>query len=227
MNRDPALWPLAALAGALPLAATAIAYALSLRLGLIPDCNPFLDGCVSISRTGRHGLPNILFRALLLPAAVLQALCWCLCPGWLQMLQAPPGRLPRLLPALGLTAGACLVLYGSFLGTEGEGYRFMRRYGTALYFGLSCIGMLIVAQETQRAARAGRLPHRVARALLAPCAALPLLGLVHVFVQLGWPAARDALENVTEWWAGAIFTVFFALLAWGWYRMGYRARLGA
>src|SRR5687767_5149109 len=45
---DRALWPLALLAGLLPLAATAIAYLLSIRLGLVPECNPFTEGCVSI-----------------------------------------------------------------------------------------------------------------------------------------------------------------------------------
>jgi len=37
-----------------------------------PACNPYLEGCVSISRAARHGLPNHLFKALVLPAAALQ-----------------------------------------------------------------------------------------------------------------------------------------------------------
>lgn len=227
MSRDIALWPLALLAALLPLAGTAIAFVLSVRLGLVPDCNPFVDGCVSISRAGRHGLPNILFRALLLPAAVLQALCWLLCPGWLRTLGAPADRWQRVLPPLGVLAGVCLVLYGSFLGTEGEGYRFMRRYGTALYFGLTCIGMLIVAQEMRRRLTAAALERHVALALMLLCLALPLLGLAHVFVPLVWtePAAKDALENLTEWWGGAIFTAFFLVLAWAWRVTGFRLQL--
>lgn len=215
------LWPLALLAALLPLAGTALAFVLSVRLGLIPDCNPFLDGCVSISRAGRHGLPNILFRALLLPAAVLQALCWMLCTPWLHTLGRGATRTARVLPWLGLAAGICLVLYGSFLGTEGEGYRFMRRYGTALYFGLTCIGMLLLAQAVRQAQ-----VHGVALALLLPCAGLPLLGLAHVLLPLVWhdPAAKDALENVTEWWGGVLFTAFFGALAWGWWRTRFRLR---
>jgi hypothetical protein len=227
MSRAIALWPLPLLAALLPLAGTALAFVLSVRLGLIPDCNPFVDGCVSISRAGRHGLPNILFRALLLPAAVLQALCWLLCPGWLRTLGAPADRWQRVLPALGVLAGVCLVLYGSFLGTEGEGYRFMRRYGTALYFGLTCIGMLIVAQEMHRRLTAAARERNIARALVLLCLALPLLGLAHVFLPLVWtePAAKDALENLTEWWGGAIFTAFFLVLAWAWRATGFRLLL--
>jgi hypothetical protein len=224
------LWPLPLLAGLLPVAGTTIAYVLSVRTGLVPDCNPFLDGCLSISRAGRHGLPNILFRALLLPAAVLQSMCWLLCPGWLRTQGAIPDRWLRALPALGVAAGIFLVLYGTFLGTEGQGYRWMRQYGVFLYFGLTCIGMLVVSGQMQQRLRAGPRQRRVALALLVLCALLPLLGLVHVMLPLWWsdPAAKDAVENITEWWAGAIFTAFFVVLAWAWRstRFGVHLRIG-
>lgn len=222
-----ALWPLPLLAGLLPLVATVIAYRLSIRLGLVPDCNPFFEGCVSISRAGRHDLPNILFRGLLLPAAVLQSLCWLLCPGWLRTLGAAPDRWQRVLPALGVAAGVFLVLYGTFLGTEGEGYRWMRRYGVAFYFGLTCIGMLVVSDQMWRQIRRGKVERCIAVVLLALCSLLPLLGLAHLLLPLWWPEpeASDALENVTEWWGGAIFTVFFIVLAWAWRSAGFGLQL--
>jgi hypothetical protein len=215
------------LAGLLPLLATAIAFELSLRLGLIPLCNPFLEGCVSISRAARHDLPNILFRALLLPAAVLQGACWLLCPAWLRSLGAAPDRLQRSMPALGFAAAIFLILYGSFLGTEGEGYRWMRRYGVVFYFGFTCIGMLVVAGQMQRLVRKRRRERWITNAVLTLCAALPLLGLVHVLVPLALPgpAVIDALENITEWWAGAIFTLFFLVLGWAWRATNFSARL--
>lgn len=231
MTEPPAaarpLWPLPLAAAWLPLLATGVAYALSIRLGLVPVCNPFFEGCVSISRAARHDLPNILFRALVLPAAVLQAACWWLCPAWLRTLGAECGRAQRALPWLGLVAGISLVLYGSFLGTDGEGYRWLRRHGTALYFGLSCIGMLIVADAMHRHVRQNPMRRRITRALLGLCGLLPLLGLAHVLLPLALPgeAARDALQNATEWWGGAIFTLFFAGLAWAWRATGFAARL--
>ncbi|MGA0609204.1 hypothetical protein [Caldimonas sp. KR1-144] len=226
-DRVHALWPLALLAGALPLIATLVAWRLSVRLDLVPDCQPLLEGCVSISRAARHGLPNILFRTLLLPSAVLQALCWLLCAGWLRSLGAAADRWQRTLPALGIAIGAMLALYGSFLGTEGAGYRWMRHYGVFFYFGLSCIAMLIVSDQWQRHLRDSRQRRRIATALLLLCATLPLLGLAHVLLPLWWStqAQKDALENVTEWWGGAIFTVFFFILAWAWRRTGFGLRL--
>jgi hypothetical protein len=223
-----ALWPLPLLAGLLPLVATLLAWRLSIAHGIVPDCNPFLDGCTSISRSARHGLANILFRALLLPAAVLQALVWLLCPAWLRSLADGPERALRWLPALGALAGVFLVLYGSFLGTEGEAYRWMRRYGIVLYFGFTCIGMLVVADQMHRRLHGEVFNRRISRALLALCAALPLLGLVHVLLPLAWgrgEAAKDAIENITEWWGGAIFTAFFLVLAWAWRGTAFGMRL--
>ena len=222
-HTNRALWPLPLLAGLLPLVGAVVAYRMSVRLGLVPNCNPFIDGCVSISRAARHDLPNILFRALLLPAAVLQAICWLLSPGWLRTLGAAPDRWQHALPLIGVTAGAFLVLYGTFLGTEGAGYRWMRRYGVVFYFGLTCIGMLIVSDQMRRRLQGGRLERRVATALVALCALLPMLGLAHVLLPLWWsdPALKDTLENSTEWWAGAIFTAFFFTLAWGWRSTGF------
>lgn len=223
---ERALWPLPLLAGLLPLVATVIAYRLSIQLGLVPECNPFFEGCVSISRAGRHALPNILFRGLLLPAAVLQSMCWILCPGWLRTLGAAPDRWQCALPALGVAAGVLLVVYGTFLGTEGEGYRWMRRYGVAFYFGLTCIGMLVVSDKLRRQIRGGKLERCVAAVLLALCALLPLLGLAHLLLPLWLPEpAIDALENATEWWGGAIFTVFFVALAWAWRSTGFGLQL--
>ena len=221
------LWPLPLLAALLPLFATAIAYGLSIRSGLAPACNPFLEGCVSISRAARYDLPNIVFRGLLLPAAVLQAMSWLLCPTWLRTLGAAPDRWQRLLPALGIGAGVLLAIYGTFLGTEGEGYRWMRRYGVVFYFGLTAIAALVVSDGMLRGLGERSRERRLALALIVPCAMLPLLGLAHVLLPLAWsaPGAKNAIQNITEWWGGAIFTAFFLGLAWAWRRSRFGALL--
>ncbi len=227
---EPArLWWLPLAAGLLPALATVIAFQLAVALGQFASCNPFIDGCVSISRAARHDLPNHLFRALMLPAATLQALVWLLTAPWLRRLGAADDRLLRLLPAIGVTAAIFLVLYGTFLGTEGAGYRWMRRYGVIVYFGFTCIAMLIVGGAVHRiAVTTGNLRHAGA-AMFALCAALPLLGVANATspVYLADGAARDALQNITEWWGGAVFTAFFLLLASLWRRTRYRAALAA
>lgn len=50
------------------------------------------------------------------------------------------------------------------------------------------------------------------------------LALLAGLLPLWWsePALKDALENITEWWSGAIFTAFFLLLACAWRSTGLR-----
>ena len=221
------LWWLPLAAGLLPAVATVIAFQLAVAQGQFPSCNPFIDGCVSISRAARHDLPNLLFRALMLPAATLQAMVWLLTAPWLRRLRAADDRLLRLLPWIGVTAGVFLVLYGTFLGTEGAGYRWLRRYGVIVYFGFSCVAMLIVAGAAQKiTAATGRLRHAGA-AMFALCAALPLLGVANATspIYLDDDAARAALQNITEWWGGAVFTAYFLLLAWLWRATRFSAAL--
>ncbi len=218
MNPHLPTWPLALLAGGLPLLGTTIAYPLSIHLGLVEACNPFIDGCISISRAARHGLPNYLFRALLLPAAALQGLVWWLCAVWLRS-ALPAGTRPatglRALPWIGLLAAMFLVLYGTFLGTEGDTYRWMRRYGIVVYFGGTTLAM-VCATGALRASR--WRDHALVRAMLALCVALPLLGLANSLLPLALPGAatRDAVQNTTEWWGSLVFTLYFFALARLW-----------
>jgi len=221
------LWWLPFLAGALPFAATLLAFSIAISEGRFVACNPLIDGCVSISRTARYGLPNYVFRALLLPAAVLQALVWLLCQPWLRSIGARRTCWLRALPSLALAAAVFLILYGTFLGTEGAWYQWMRRFGIVFYFGFTCIVMLIVSDAIRRTGAGKSSYRRASAALLALCIALPILGLVNVTVALvsGDAAAVDRFENAAEWWAGLMFTAFFMLLAALWRQTAFAAHL--
>jgi len=218
------LWPLPLLAGTLPAIAAPIAWSISVDQQLIPACNPFVDGCVSISRAARYGLANYLFRALVLPAAVLQGLTWWLLAVWLLRLEVIAARRARTLGVIGAAAAMFLVVYASFLGTDGEVYRWARRYGVVFYFGFTCIGMLMVADAVRR--RSGQSALRISGVLMALCAALPALGLINAFAPLYLPreTTRDVVQNVTEWWAGLVFSVFFWMLARAWAKTHFGAR---
>ena len=213
----------------MPVLATLIAWQLSMHLNLIPACNPFFEGCVSVSRAARHDLPNTVFRAMVLPAAALQGLTWMLCRVWLTELGAPRQRWLRHLGWIGVTAAISLVLYGAFLGTEGHAYRLLRRYGTAVYFGFTCISMLIAGDAVNHVSRScpALTRARLDLALLVLVAALLLTGLVNVFVGPLFDAdTKDRIENVAEWWGGSILSIVFVVLAWLWRRTDFRARFG-
>jgi len=223
-------WVLPLVAGLLPAVAVASAFWISVAQESIAACNPFIDGCVSISRAARHGLANHLFRALVLPAAVLQGLTWLLCVSWLRDLGAT-GRSLKWLPWLGVGAAVFLVLYGTFLGTEGDAYRWMRRYGIVGYFGGTFLCMLITGGHLRHLAAGGglRIPARLDVVLLALLALTLLMGLANVFVPpfFGDDDFRNRLENVLEWNAGVMYTAYFLVLAWLWRHSSFRVSLRA
>jgi hypothetical protein len=134
-----------------------------------------------------------------------------------------------VLPWLGLLAAVFLVLYGTFLGTEGAAYRLMRRYGVVFYFGFTCICMVISAGHLFRLARSGSIspPLRLDRVLVGLCGVLLALGLASAFSPLYAPDARtqDRIENALEWNGALIFTLFFLSLAWLWRAMRFGASL--
>ena len=229
MTRGAALWPVALAAGLLPAAAALIAFALALHEGLVPACNPFVEGCVSISRAARHGLPNHVFRALVLPAAVLQTLAWLLQARALSHAAHGATRgSAAALAVLGVAAGIALVCYGSFLGTEGAVYRWLRRYGTVGYFGGTCLAMLVLGRALQRLHTLGALlfPRGHERALLVLFAAIVLLGLGNALAGL-WAGEdlQDRIENATEWWGSLGLTLAFVTLADLWRRWDLRGEL--
>lgn len=222
------VWMLPLIAGLLPALAAGAAFWISVAQESIAACNPFIDGCVSISRAGRHGLANHVFRALMLPAAVLQALTWILCTAWLGNLGAA-GRSLRWMPWLGVAAAIFLVLYGTFLGTEGEAYRWMRRYGVVVYFGCTFLCMLIAGGHLRALAlgRRLRLPARLDALLLGLLVLTLLMGLANVFLPpfFGDEDFKNRLENLMEWYASGAYTLFFIVLAVLWRCTTFRAAL--
>lgn len=211
------LWPLPALAAALPFLATWIAFALSVQGGWIEACNPFWDGCTSISRAARHGSGNAVFRALVLPAATLQVLAWRFMAQWLRGEGRPCGA---ALAWTGLVAGVFLILYATFLGTDGDIYRLLRRYGIHVYFGATFLAALLVLRALAR-----ERPDPAFRPLAVITAAMVLFGLANLAIgELATSGTvKDRWQNVTEWHVGLWLTGMFVLFAWRW--RGLRIRL--
>ena len=210
------LWPLPLLAAVLPLLVTHLAWWLSVREGLVPGCNVYLDGCVSISRASRHGLGNDLFRMVMLPCATLQTVCWVVATAWLR--RDTPGATPTL-PWLGLAAGMAMVMYATFLGSEGRPYEVLRRYGTVIYFGCSGLALLTMlrAMSRNRGSPAYRALFVIALGMLA-------IGLASVAIAYAVeePGLRGAWRNALEWHLGRWLTAIYLVLAWLWRRERWR-----
>lgn len=216
------VWPLPLSIAALLVAAVHLAWWLSVRDGHVPACVPYLEGCTSISRAARHGLGNHVFRLMVLPCTALLALHWWLSARWLALRGAARGG--RCLLVLGIAAAVALAVYATFLGTDGAGYRFMRRYGVIVFFGASYLAQLLFL----RMGRAAGAPEgRLRTAMVATCGLMLAVGVgsVAASATLDDPLLKDRIENALEWQLGVLLVGWYLLQAWLWRRSGYRLRL--
>lgn len=217
-----ALWPLPLAVALVPVFAAHLAYALSIEAGHVPACVPYVEGCTSISRAARHGLGNHLFRLLMLPSALLLALHWLVTVVWLRQHTGDP-RAGRSLWLLAPFAGLALAVYVTFLGTDGEAYRFLRRYGAQLYFASVYLAQLVVVRHWHRSL--GRWDG-IGAAWLAISLLMLALGLGYTAVANGFDDAvlKDRMENLLEWHIGVLMTAWYLLLAVVWRRQGFALR---
>ncbi|MEM1436323.1 MAG: hypothetical protein AAGG11_19890 [Pseudomonadota bacterium] len=191
------------------------AYLASASQGYIPWCVPHLVGCESVSATGRHGWGYFLFKACLLPASGLLWVYWLLCWHWLGELGAR-GRLRRSILLCGWTATLALVLYVTFLGSDGDVYRNLRRYGTVIYFGGTYLAQLLLIKQLRDLAYDPALVGLLRWLALAMLFGAASFGLLANFFD-----NDDALQNISEWNFGSLLTAFPALTWIAWRRNGF------
>jgi len=222
----------ALLAGLLPIIAAHAAYLLNVSVGSGIEaqfvCMPYFDGCVSISRAVRSGPGLLLFRSLMLPTVIFLLMSWEAVRKWLLTLDACSPRRAWVITGLGAVGALFLVLYVTALGTEGEWYRWQRRYGVILYFGGTALAQLLLVWVLWPARR------RLADGeLLRPIAVLTALVSVQwslgVFSSLKRlifddPVLIDRIENVIEWWYALPMATGFMVIAWLFGRSGFRLK---
>jgi hypothetical protein len=216
-NADLMLRWLPLLAGLLPLVAMFGAFAIGVAYGTLPDCNPIIDGCRSISATGRQPPGSFLFRAIMLPQAVIFALTWYLSWLWLRRLLPGIGRAHEIvLLVAGIVNPVALIIYVTFLGTTEPIYEFMRR--TGIYFGFVgiAVAQLVIALEMLRTEL-----RSLARIMLGIIVFVFAIGILNLVLKstLDDP---DPAENRIEWIASILMQAWFFLLFVAWRRTGAR-----
>lgn len=216
---------LALATGVLPILVVHACYALSVAGGHVAACVPYVEGCTSISATGREGLAWFLFKGGMIPAAVLLAAYWVLTRRWLHALGSTDDGPLRAMATIGVVAAAFLVLYAVFLGSSGEPYRLMRRYGATVYFAGSALAQLLLTRSLLRlpGAALATMPRALPRVKLGLAAALLALGLANI--PIGWfMPDKDRVENAIEWTFAAVLASFYVASALAWRATGFRAQ---
>ncbi len=216
------------LAGCVPIVGINAAFLLGVEANVLPRCNPYLDGCVSISATGREPPGALMFRGSMFPQAVLLAILWQLTAMWLRALRPDRPVSTTWLRVSGYTGALALILYVTFLGTEQPFYEFMRRIGVYFYFLGTWLAQIFAARGLVHIAR--REPDRELRGLahlmLWICALPCVLGVINALLPL-FLANKDPAENVIEWVASLIMQCNFFVLYAAWRHSRFRVTVSA
>ncbi len=187
---------------------------------MLPSCFPYIDGCTSISSTGRHPPGSLLFRAVHLPQGVLLLFLWYFSVQWLRALHAGARRSTELVVLIsGTIGGLALIVYTTYLGTTEPFYVFMRRFGIYFYFLGTVLAQLFLALSFLRHAKSLRSPALVnmARAMLWLCLTPFVLGILNLIFK-ALLADAHAVENRIEWIAAVSMHAYFVVLYYAWRR---------
>lgn len=203
----------------IPLLIVHSAWLWSSWLGAIDQCLPYWSGCVSISRAARSSDALFLFRAGMILNAALLIHFWLLVHQWLAIYQ----RRSLALPILGITASLFLVLYANFLGSQGEFYQLLRRYGVTIYFAFTVLAqMLLIRQLLQLQLNVGA---HLVQIKLWLCVWLLTLGIISVLCNALLDGdAKDRWENIIEWHFALGMNSYFLLMELLWKKLGFKYR---
>ena len=116
-------------------------YILSVKLSLVPSCIPFIDGCTSISRSGRYYPVNIFFKFFLFLSGFLILFYWY----YNYIFFKRKIKLIKFNFILGSLSVLFLFLYLFFLGDNSYYYKFFRKIGIFIYLLFSVISGLILS----------------------------------------------------------------------------------
>jgi hypothetical protein len=208
-------------AGIAPVVGVSLAYWLGVNSDVLPSCVPFIDGCTSISATGRKMPGSLLFRAVMLPQSVLLLFVWYFAARWLRGI-APSSKAPDTIVCSGMIGALALVLYVTFLGTKAPFYEFMRRFGIYFYFlgtATAQLTLAIALLSYAKRSAAGSL-QRLAIAMLWLCGLPFVLGVLNMILKSVLDNA-DYAENRIEWISALLMQGYFVVVYFAWRNTGF------
>ncbi|RUO24347.1 hypothetical protein CWE09_10755 [Aliidiomarina minuta] len=200
----------------IPVIAVHGAYAIGWWEGVAFQCNPYIDGCTTISRAAREGNAIFFFRALMMPLAALLVIFWYLQQKWLERMTQKSQLHVFILGSIG---ALFLILYVDFLGTEGDFNRFLRRYGVIFYFGLTVLAQIFSINTLHKLGdKIDSTMRRYIYIQLTLIILCWLLGMGNLlFKEIGFSWA-DMMENNIEWHFALYMWLHFPFVALMWKR---------
>jgi hypothetical protein len=198
---------LAFIVGIVPVIVININYLIAASEGSVPWCNPYWDGCTSISATGRHGIAFVFFKVTMLPVAGLYALYW----RQIHRQLCHEGYLDKTVLRLGYLSVAALCLYIVTLGLVGDSFQLGRRIGIIFYFTFTYLCQLLTIYHIKK------LQIHLVGLTLQLQLSLLILGIGVLTLVLGIVLENyNDYEDAFEWNIALLLHLGFLLNWWGW-----------
>ena len=117
----------------IPLVTVFVCLGVVIAFNIYEPCNPFINGCYTISRIGRSHPGVLIFKPMMLITAIL-IIIYCFEHIRIFKKFLISKIYLNLILLFGLVSATCLLIYILFLGVEGsEIWKFMRRGGIFIY----------------------------------------------------------------------------------------------
>jgi len=208
----------------LPLIATNAVYLLSAYEGNVPWCNPYFEGCTTISKAARSGNSIYIYRATMIAYSVLLIWFWIYTSQWLLKLLGEVTRSSKTIMWLGIIGALFLMIYIDFLGTTGEINRFMRRYGIMVFFTFTPLAQVLLLKLHFKAlseAASDNLKRPVLRFQLYVLLIMCIIGVASLILDVAQLKTYQS-ENIVEWTFAFLLNIYFAGMVYIWRDYRYR-----
>ena len=179
-----------------PFIAIHISFILSVQSEYLTLCNPYIDGCYSISRVARQPSSIIIFKILMLISAFSLFFLW-------PRLFKP--NYNKILILIGRVGSLFLIVYIVALGEEGFLYELMRRFGVFIFYIFTLISQWVFTLNVD--SRKIRFLDKIF-----------LINIITFFQILTFFVAipfflfienHSYIENIIEWWITLLITLWF------------------
>ena len=180
----------------IPFIAIHLSFILSVQNEYLSLCNPYIDGCYSISRVARQPSSIIIFKVLMLVSALSLFFLW-------PRLFKPKHN--KTLILIGRIGSLFLIAYIVALGEEGFLYELMRRFGVFIFYIFTLISQWVFTFYADIRKRKFFIKNFLINIIvflefLAFLLAIPFFLFVKNY---------GYVENIIEWWITLLITLWF------------------
>ena len=192
---------------------SASGYIFSYLGDIVPWCVPHIEGCTSISRTGRTGTSFYIFKFTMIPVAGLAFVYWLDMARW-NIVSAPNQRFLNFVPTiLGCLGATALLLQMTFLGIDCGVCRTIRSNSTSMFFMLTFVAQWLIWIRIKKQSERIWVP----RLYFILCSLLSIDLVLFVTVP-NFVENTSALENSIAWRTSYLISLAPAISACGWKR---------